>query len=293
MKKLILAAGAVVAMMAATSCGNSQSASSFEDSLSTAMGRQNGSFLCENFKTIPESELYHFKKADVIRGFKEVIMADTAARGYYAGLNIALQMNQQLLEMEESGVAIDRSRFLSAFSKAFMADSVTDMDAIQAEAQKLMEQAREKVMAKQRADMEAAQAAAKSKIAENEAAGKEYIAEQMKSDPTIKQTSSGLAYKVVKEGSGKPAGANDRVKLKYTGKLIDGTEFDSSKGNAVEFVPSQTVPGFSEGLQMMAPGAEYILYIPANLAYGDRETGSIPAGSTLVFEVEVESVSAE
>lgn len=293
MKKLILAAGAVAAMMAATSCGHSGAASSFEDSLSTALGQQNGAYLCMNFNQVPESELHHFKKADVVRGFKEVIMADTAARGYYAGLSIALQLNNQLLEMEESGIAIDRSRFLAAFSKYFMADTVADMQALQEEANRLLSQAQEMVMAKRRADQEAAQARQMSESKENQEKGEAYIKDQMSKDPEIKKTESGLAYKVIKQGEGKPAGPSDRVKTIYTGRLIDGTEFDSSNGEAVSFVPTQTVPGFSEGLQMMAPGSKYVLYIPSSLAYGDRATGSIPAGSTLVFEVEVTGVEAQ
>ncbi len=293
MKKLFLAAGAVAAMMAATSCGHSGAASSFEDSLSTAIGESHGSYLCMNFQSIPESERYHFKKADVVRGFKEVIMADTAARGYFSGLGIALQLNNQLIEMEEAGIAIDRSRFLAAFSKAFMADTVGDMQAIQEEANRLMSEAQQKIMEKRRADQAAAEEAAATAAKENEEKGAAYIKDQISKDPEIKQTESGLAYKVIKQGTGNPAGPTDRVKTIYTGRLIDGTEFDSSNGEAVSFVPTQTVPGFSEALQMMSPGSKYVIYIPASLGYGNRATGSIPAGSTLVFEVEVTEVDAQ
>lgn len=293
MKKLILAAGAVAAIMTVSSCGHSGAASSFEDSLSTAMGQQNGAYLNMNFQQVPESERFHLKKADVLRGFKEVIMADTAARGYYAGLSIGVQLNNQLLEMEQSGIAIDRARFLSAFSKTFMADTVGDMQTIQEEANRLLNQAQQQVMAKRRAAQEAAQETAKALAKENTVKGEEYVKEQMAKDPEIKKTESGLAYKVIKQGEGKTAGPRDRVKTIYKGSLIDGTEFDSSKGEAVSFVPTQTVPGFSEALQMMSPGSKYVIYIPASLGYGDRATGSIPPGSTLVFEVEVTEIDAE
>lgn len=290
MKKLILAAGALVAMIGAASCGSSDSASSFEDSLSIALGEQNGAIMNQNFQTVPAEELYHFKKADFIRGLKEVIMADTAARAYYAGLSVGMQLNGQLAGMEEAGIKIDRNRFLSAFSKAFMADTTGDMNNIQLETQRLMGRAQEIVMEKRAKDQEAAKAANEAEAQKNRKAGDAYVAEQMKSDNTIKKTESGLAYKVVKQGTGKPVAADGKVKVKYTGRLIDGKEFDSSNGEAVTFVPDQTVAGFSEALQMMAPGSEYVIYLPADLAYGDRATGQIPAGSTLVFDVEVVEV---
>lgn len=287
MKKLILAAGVLVSMLAATSCGHSDAGNTFEDSLSTTMGEANGSYLWQNFNTIPQDEQYHYKKADVLRGFKEVIMADTAARGYYAGLNIALQINQQLLEMENAGIKFDRARYLAAFSKAFMADTVVNLEEVQASLQRLMGQAESMMVAKRQADQEAAQLKIKEETVANEEAGTAYVKEQMANDPEIKMTESGLAYKVIKQGTGATCAADKAVKVIYTGTLIDGTQFDSSNGKPVSFVPQQTVPGFSEGLQMMNPGSHYILYIPAKLGYGNRQAGSIPPGSTLVFDVEV------
>ena len=83
--------------------------------------------------------------------------------------------------------------------------------------------------------------------------------------------------------------ATDRVKVHYTGKLIDGTTFDSSvdRGEPITFALNQVIPGWTEGLQLMDEGSKYLLYIPYNLGYGERDMGNIPAGSTLVFEVEL------
>ena len=135
------------------------------------------------------------------------------------------------------------------------------------------------------ADQEAAAEAAKAQSAENRAAGEKYLTDLRAKDSDVKTTESGLSYKVVKQGKGKVT-TDGNVKVIYKGTLIDGTEFDSSKGNAVDFNIDQVIPGFSEGLKMMPAGSKYILYIPADLGYGDREAGSIPAGSTLIFEVE-------
>lgn len=287
MKKLLLVMG-VAASLAFTACnGSSNSPKNFTDSLSTAFGEYNGANLGTSFASIPEDQKKSFSKEDVLRGFKEVLLADTAEQGYYAGLNIALNMNQQLMEMEQSGVSIDRNLLLSAFSKAFMADSTSaeTMEEYQKAFSEAMNKAQSIVMKKRQEQMEEQRAAREKEAAENLAAGEEYMAKIAK-DEGVVTLPSGLAYKVVKQGEGPKATADDEVELNYVGKLIDGTVFDESKA-PVTFVPTQTVPGFSEGLQLMNVGSEYILYVPAALGYGDRQAGSIPANSTLIFEVKI------
>jgi len=108
----------------------------------------------------------------------------------------------------------------------------------------------------------------------------------------VTELPSGLQYKVINEGTGENPTAEDVVEVHYTGKLLDGTVFDSSveRGQTVKFPLNGVIPGWTEGLQLMKPGAKYILYIPASLAYGDRGTGPIPGGSTLIFEVELISI---
>lgn len=118
--------------------------------------------------------------------------------------------------------------------------------------------------------------------------GEEFLAVNMTKEG-VQVTESGLQYKIITEGTGAKPSESDKVKVHYTGKLIDGTVFDSSidRGTPTEFATNQVIKGWTEALMMMSVGSKWELAIPADLAYGDRGTGPIPAGSTLLFEVEL------
>lgn len=122
----------------------------------------------------------------------------------------------------------------------------------------------------------------------NIAAGKAYM-EKIRNNKSVYTTESGLSYIRKKAGNGKKPTATDKVKVHYVGKLINGKVFDSSveRGEPITFALNQVIAGWTEGLQLMDEGSRYILYIPHNLAYGERKVGDIPAGSLLVFEVEL------
>ena len=125
--------------------------------------------------------------------------------------------------------------------------------------------------------------------AKNAAEGEKFLAENKKK-PDVKTTASGLQYKVVKEGSGPIPKKSDTVVVNYRGKLLDGTEFDSSyKRNEPLTLPvTGVIPGWTEALQLMKVGSSYQLYIPANLAYGPSGAAqTIGPNSTLVFDVEL------
>lgn len=122
----------------------------------------------------------------------------------------------------------------------------------------------------------------------NAKAGKEYLVNNAKEEG-VKVTESGLQYLVVKEGNGKKPGPNDVVTVHYTGRLIDGTVFDSSveRGEPATFAVGQVIPGWVEGLQLMSEGSAYRLFIPSELAYGEHGTGPIQPNSTLIFDVQL------
>jgi FKBP-type peptidyl-prolyl cis-trans isomerase len=119
------------------------------------------------------------------------------------------------------------------------------------------------------------------------------IQEQNRQNKDIKETSTGLQYQVIKEGKGKKPLATDKVKVHYVGTLYNGTIFDSSRSRnePIVFGLNQVIPGWTEGVQLMTEGSTYKFWIPAELGYGNRSVGSIPAGSLLIFEVELIEVN--
>ncbi len=119
-------------------------------------------------------------------------------------------------------------------------------------------------------------------------AGKKFLEENGKRKGVI-TTKSGLQYEVLKEGNGVHPTTSDKVKVHYHGTFIDGKVFDSSveRGEPITFGVTQVIKGWTEALLLMSPGAKYKLYIPYNLAYGERGQGAIKPYDTLVFEVEL------
>ena len=117
----------------------------------------------------------------------------------------------------------------------------------------------------------------------------EFLAKNKKENSDIKETPTGLQYRVLREGNGDSPVAEDRVKVHYAGKLIDGTQFDSSydRGDPTEFGLNQVIKGWTEGLQLMKVGAKYEFFIHPKIAYGSRPRPTIPANSVLIFEVEL------
>jgi FKBP-type peptidyl-prolyl cis-trans isomerase FklB len=123
--------------------------------------------------------------------------------------------------------------------------------------------------------------------------GEEFLMEN-KTKPGVVELPSGLQYKILQEGTGESPDPHDKVTVHYEGKLVDGRVFDSSfeRGKPAEFAVNRVIEGWTEALQLMKPGSEWMLYIPPDLAYGDnpRSGGIIEPNMVLVFRVKLLSV---
>jgi FKBP-type peptidyl-prolyl cis-trans isomerase FklB len=156
------------------------------------------------------------------------------------------------------------------------------------EAQATITAERDEMMKKQQATMQQEGGA-------NEKAGEAFLAANKNKDG-VKVLPSGLQYKILKEGTGPKPTANDKVTVNYRGTLIDGKEFDSSykRGQPITFPVTGVIKGWTEALQLMPVGSKWELFIPANLAYGERGAGGdIGPNETLIFEVELLSIVKE
>lgn len=125
-------------------------------------------------------------------------------------------------------------------------------------------------------------------LKENKAKGQQFLSEN-RQKPDVIETPSGLQYKVIQQGNGVKPNVNSTITVHYEGRLIDGTIFDSSyqRGEPITFELKRMIQGWIEALQLMPEGSIYELYIPSELGYGDRPIPGIPAGSVLIFKVEL------
>ena len=144
--------------------------------------------------------------------------------------------------------------------------------------------------------MEKRQRAAAEEVGKaNRQAGEAFLAENGKR-PEVKTTASGLQYEIIEEGNGPSPKSGDQVTVHYTGRLIDGTVFDSSveRGEPATFGVTQVIPGWVEALQMMKQGAKWRLFIPSALAYGPNGAGGvIGPDATLLFDVELIKINGK
>ena len=140
----------------------------------------------------------------------------------------------------------------------------------------------------QKKKKEKAQAEMMAKGTENTRNGLAFLGANKKK-PGVKETASGLQYKVITMGDGAKPEATDKVKVHYSATLIDGKEFDSSykRNEPAEFGLDQVIKGWTEGLQLMNVGSKYVFYIPSGLAYGPKGPAAIGPNQTLIFTVEL------
>ena len=284
MKKLCIWALGAAFMMNVCSCG-SKSAAVLEvaaDTLSYGIGVMQGSRLAEAKAMGVYPDLNELDIEMYLKGIKEAANSSDNKTSYYKGLNDGVQMKASFEQMSEQfGLDLDFNKFVAAYAQVLRGDTTLALDKknINTICDSIVAAARE---AKEQAELDSI--ANTPEAIANLEAGMAFLAAR-EQEEGVQKTESGLLYRVVKEGNGKTFKASDRVELNYVGKFINDTIFD--QGNNVKFVASQMVPGFGEGLQLMSPGAKYILYIPSDLAYGVRGRGAdMPSNSTLVFEVE-------
>jgi FKBP-type peptidyl-prolyl cis-trans isomerase FklB len=191
---------------------------------------------------------------------------------YSLGLNIGSNLGKQNIQINPDVIAAGIK------------------DAMAGKPQLTPDQVKE-VMATFEKDMEQKQKAAADK---NASEGAKFLEENKKKEG-VKTTTSGLQYKVVKEGTGAQPKPTDTVTVNYRGTLINGTEFDSSykRGEPASFPVNAVIRGWTEALQLMKAGSKYQLFIPPSLAYGERAVGpDISPNSTLIFDVELIDVKS-
>ena len=220
--------------------------------------------------------------ADFIRGFNETVLggdspAEVALR---AGRQIGQQLKGNMIarmkqEFSDTPDSIIEPLLFRGFTDALLADTTVMQ----------VETAENTFKVKQQHNNEV-------RIERLSKPGRDFLAENATKEGVI-TTPSGLQYKVLVKGEGEVPQASDKVKVNYEGRLIDGTVFDASSKHGDEpttLQANQVIRGWTEALTMMPVGSKWQLYIPQELAYGDRQAGNIPPYSTLIFDVELLSI---
>lgn len=283
MKKLLLIA-VVAAVTLVAGCSNSKKADVDDenvavkttgDSISMYLGTLYGAQMVQ----MADSTL---NKAEFIDGMKTAL--NTASMDSLQKMGMALSQQAQAATGAEKDKLQSRLGGMGMAAQ-YMLPAIEGMKAqfkIELNKAVLLKYFKEAMTADKPVDTKAAE--------ENAKAGAAYIEKEMKADKSLKKTASGLVYKVIKKGVGAKPTKDQTAMVKYEGRHIDGSVFDDGQGQVQEFPVSRVVPGFSEGLMLMSPGAKYRFYIPGNLGYGERGTGAggpIGPNETLVFDVEL------
>lgn len=291
MKKLFF--GAVVACAAATfvACGNSTPKADLKndvDTMSYAMGMSQTQGLKEFLVERMGVDTAYMD--DFIKGLNDGANAgdDKKKAAYYAGIQIGQQISNQMVKgINHEVFGNDSTQTISL--KNFMAGFITGTTG--KKGLMTVEQAQQVAQAK----MMAIKAKAMEKqYGPNKQAGEKFLAANKKK-PGVVTLPSGLQYKVIKEGNGLMPKDTSLVKVNYEGKTIDGKVFDSSykRGDAVTLRANQVIKGWTEALVRMPVGSVWEVYIPQELAYGEREQGQIKPYSPLVFKIELIKVGGK
>ncbi|MBQ9286455.1 MAG: FKBP-type peptidyl-prolyl cis-trans isomerase [Bacteroidaceae bacterium] len=219
--------------------------------------------------------------ADFLVGFDKAQLdeADKREKARLAGIEIRQQVENQIVpqvnrQINDSLDLLNRERFVEGFRAAIAGNATLTSDSAQAVATKQLDYYNEVKM--------------EAKYGQNRRDGEAFLKANAKKDSVV-TTKSGLQYKVLTAGTGAVPTAEQKVKVNYEGRLIDGTVFDSSykRKQPATFACNQVIKGWTEALTMMPVGSKWEVYIPQELGYGSREAGKIPPFSTLIFTVEL------
>ena len=289
MKKLFFGA-MMMAFAAATfvSCGNSTPKADLKDevdTLSYAMGMAQTQGLKEYLSDRLQIDTAYMD--DFIKGLNDGANAgdDKKKAAYYAGIQIGQQISNQMVKginHEVFGGDSTKTISLKNFMAGFVSGTTGKKGLMTIEqaarvAQEKMVSIKAKAMEKQ--------------YGPNKVAGEKFLAANKKK-PGVVTLPSGVQYKVIKEGNGPMTKDTSMVKVQYEGKTIDGNVFDSSykRGEPVSLRANQVIKGWTEALVHMPVGSVWEVYIPQNLAYGEREQGQIKPFSVLIFKIELVSL---
>ena len=223
------------------------------------------------------------KQAEEEKPVEVKIETELQQQAYGIGASVGNFLQKDLADKKTLGVELDQALLMRGFTDALAGEAKLDEAKIREVLTALDSSVREKQTEK-----------AKLAGEKNKAEGEKYLAENAKKDG-VTVTESGLQYEVITVAEGDKPVATDVVKVHYKGTLLDGTEFDSSfkRNEPATFPLNGVIPGWTEGVQLMNVGSKYKFTIPSQLAYGERDMGSIPANSTLVFEVELLEIQKE
>lgn len=222
--------------------------------------------------------------ADFLQGFDngQLTENDKRQKARMAGIEIRTQLQEQIIpqitkQVDDSLQIIAPEEFIAGFRAGLSGENdriPVSMDSTQQAVRKQMDYYHGAAMER--------------KYGANRKAGEDFLKQNGKQKDVV-TTASGLQYKVIQKGEGEIPTATQRVRVNYEGRLIDGTVFDSSykRNEPATFGCNQVIKGWTEALTMMPVGSKWELYIPQELAYGDRDMSTIPPFSTLIFTVEL------
>ena len=291
MKKIIFGAMLAFASAAFVGCGNSTPKADLKndiDTLSYAMGITQSQGLTEFLVERMGVDTTYMDA--FIKGLNDGANAgdDKKKAAYYAGIQIGQQISNQMVKgINHEVFGDDSTKTISL--KNFMAGFITGTTGKKGlmTVEQAAQVAQAKMMAIKAKNME-------KEYGPNKAAGEKFLAANKKKPGDV-TLPSGVQYKVIKEGNGPMPKDTSMVKVNYEGKTIDGKVFDSSfkRGQAVDLRANQVIKGWTEALVHMPAGSVWEVYIPQQLAYGEREQGQIKPFSVLIFKIELISVGGK